>query len=68
MWHRMRQGLSKVAVEDTGAKITGWVKVTRCPGEQQAPQWQRLCVGGREGNAAALNAMQRSPPECFSLP
>lgn len=49
MWHRMKQGLSKVAEEDSGAKITGWVKVTRCPGEQQVPQWQRLCVweGGK---------------------
>lgn len=45
MWHRMRQGLSKVAEEESEAKNTGWVKVTRCPGEQQAPQWQRLCVG-----------------------
>lgn len=41
----MKQGLSKVAEEESGAKHTGWVRVTMCPGEQQAPQWQRLYVG-----------------------
>lgn len=62
----MRPGLFKAAKADSEAENTVWVRVTNCLGKQEASQWQRVCVGGRE-RATALNAMQWFPPEGLHL-